>query len=194
MCHAAHTELESRPMNIAVYCSSRSNLEERYTVAAATLGEWIGRNGHTLVYGGSNAGTMHTLAQAAHDAGAYITGVVPKCFANRADKLIDTLIPANDLAERKGRMIQLADIFVVLPGGIGTIDEWISTLTHLVVAGDTTTRIVVVNIDGVFDNMIAQIEATASSPFAKGGTPITGHCIVVSDKDEMIKQLNYNTL
>ena len=90
-------------------------------------------------------------------------------------------------------MIALADMFVVLPGGIGTIDEWISTLTHLVVAGDTSTRIIVANINGVFDNMIAQIASTAGSPFARGGTPVTGHCIIVESVDEMINQLNiYN--
>ena len=96
-------------MNIAVYCSSRSNLDRCFIDAAAALGEWIGKNGNNLVYGGSNAGTMHTLAQAAHDAGAHITGVVPQCFAHRADPLVDTLIPAKDLAERKDIMIGLAD-------------------------------------------------------------------------------------
>ncbi len=180
-------------MNIAVYCSSRSNLDKCFIHAATALGEWIGRNGHSLVYGGSDAGTMHTLAQAAHDAGAFITGVVPQCFSHRADTLIDNLVATSDLAERKSRMIALADIFVVLPGGIGTIDEWISTLTHLVVAGDTSTRIIVANINGVFDNMIAQIASTAGSPFARGGTPVTGHCIIVESVDEMINQLNiYN--
>ena len=177
-------------MNVAVYCSSRSDLDECYVGAAAALGEWIGRNGHGLVYGGSDAGTMHTLAEAAHDAGAHITGVVPQCFAHRADRLVDTLIPTADLAARKARMIALADLFVVLPGGIGTIDEWISTLTHLVVSGDTCTRIVVVNIGGVFDNMLAQIAATAASPFARGGSPVTGHCAVVTGIEEMINLLN----
>ena len=189
----ARTELElSRhwTMNIAVYCSSRSGLGECYENAAAALGKWIGSNGHSLVYGGSNAGTMHTLAQAAHDAGAHITGVVPECFALRADPLVDTLIPTADLAERKGRMIALADLFVVLPGGIGTIDEWISTLTHLVVSGDRGTRIVVVNIGGVFNEMLAQIAATAASPFARGGTPVDGHCVVAAGIEEMINQLN----
>lgn len=177
-------------MNIAVYCSSRSNLDRCFIDAAAALGEWIGKNGNNLVYGGSNAGTMHTLAQAAHDAGARITGVVPQCFAHRADPLVDTLIPAKDLAERKDIMIDLADTFVVLPGGIGTIDEWISTLTHLVVAGDTSTRIIVVNIRGIFDNMIAQLDTTAASPFSRGGTPIQGHCIIVDCTEDMINQLN----
>lgn len=181
-------------MNITVYCSSRSNLDERFVEAADALGGWIGRNGHTLIYGGSNAGTMHTLAQAAHDTGAHITGVVPRCFAHRADSLVDTLVPTADLAERKARMIGLADLFVVLPGGIGTIDEWISTLTHLVVEGDVSKRIIVVNIDGVFNHMIAQIAATAASPFARGGTPVDGHCIVVESVEEMINQLKNNTL
>lgn len=177
-------------MNVAVYCSSRSELEGRFIDAAKALGEWIGSHGHTLVYGGSNAGTMHTLASASHDAGARIIGVVPKCFENRADTLVDELVAVANLAERKACMIESAHLFVVLPGGIGTIDEWISTLAHLVVEGDSTRRIMVVNINGVFDNMLAQIASTAASPFARGGNPLMGHCVVVDSIDEMIKQLN----
>ncbi len=181
-------------MNVAVYCSSRSNLDKCYVDAAVVLGEWIGRNGHNLVYGGSDAGIMHTLAEAAHRAGARIIGVVPQCFAKRADSLVDELIHTVDLAERKACMMSLGDIFVVLPGGIGTIDEWISTLTNLVVSGDISTRIIVVNIGGIFDHILAQISATAVSPFAKGGTPLTGHCIVVDNINEMIEQLKNNLL
>ena len=144
-------------MNIAVYCSSRSDLEERYIMAATALGEWIGRNGHTLVYGGSNAGTMHTLAQAAHDAGASITGVIPQCFAKRADTLVDTLIPTTDLAERKSRMIALADLFVVLPGGIGTLDELsqIMALQHLHMKACSC---FILNLCGFYDPILKQFE------------------------------------
>lgn len=64
-------------MKITVYCSSKSNLDNKYTSTAVELGRWIGSNKHELVYGGVNAGMMHILAQSAHDAGASITGIIP---------------------------------------------------------------------------------------------------------------------
>lgn len=176
-------------MRITVYCSSRSNLENKYTSAAIELGRWIGANKHELVYGGVNAGMMHTLAQSAHDAGAVITGIVPKCFAERADTLNDKLETTSGLNERKARMIALADAFVVLPGGLGTIDEWVSTLSALVVDCDTSRKIIVVNIDGIFDDMAAQLDRTAASPFARSS--IMDQCYVIVDSiTNMINELN----
>ena len=76
-------------MNVAVYCASRENLGEKYEAPAIALGKWLGENGHTLVYGGVKSGLMHTVAQAAHDAGAHIVGVVPERFVERADAVVD---------------------------------------------------------------------------------------------------------
>ena len=154
-------------MNIAVYCSSRTGLPDEYTEVAQAVGHWIGANGHTLIYGGVNAGLMHTVALAAHSAGALITGIVPHCFSYRADPLVDNLSLCSDLSDRKATMIRLADAFVVLPGGLGTIDEWISTLSQLVVASDSHRKIIVANIGGLFDPTITQIARLAASPLAR---------------------------
>ena len=175
-------------MKIAVYCSSRSDLGADYEQAAADVGRLIGHKGHTLVYGGVDAGMMHLTAQAAHDAGAKVTGVVPEFFSHRADGLLDETIITSGLNERKATMIALADLFVVLPGGLGTIDEWISTLSALVVAQDTRRKIVVANINGIYNNMVAQIAATAASPFARGkGISMS---VIASSREELIQTLN----
>ena len=116
-------------MKITVYCSSKSNLDNKYTSTAVELGRWIGSNKHELVYGGVNAGMMHILAQSAHDAGASITGIIPECFTSRADELNDTLETTPGLNERKARMYALADAFVVLPGGWGTLEEATEVIT-----------------------------------------------------------------
>ena len=97
--------------------------------SAEALGQWIGSHGHTLVYGGVNAGLMHTVAQATHDAGGKVIGIIPERFRSRADELNDEVIFTADLAERKATMIEMANLFVVLPGGIGTLDEFIETMT-----------------------------------------------------------------
>lgn len=115
-------------MRIAVYCSAKDGLPQEVIDDARTLGQWIGRNGHQLVYGGLSRGLMHEVAHAARQAGAIVMGVVPQ---NR----IDSMHPDNTvnlfcatLHERKQMMEENADVFVALEGGIGTLDEVFSAL------------------------------------------------------------------
>lgn len=155
-------------MNIVVYCSSRDGLDEKYQQLAQALGTWIGQNGHTLVYGGSNAGLMHVTAAAVHAAGGHIVGVIPEIFRHRIDPLCNEVVYTAHLAERKQVMIERGDVFVVLPGGIGTLDEWISTLTVMNIGEDDTRPIVVADLDGLFANTVRQLEAITRTPFARG--------------------------
>lgn len=159
-------------MNIVVYCSSRAELGSGYEELASELGRWIGESGNTLVYGGVNAGLMHSVAQAAYDSGAKMVGVVPEVFKHRADEVCSELILTSNLNERKGKMIQIGDVFVVLPGGVGTIDEWISTLSDMMVMETKNPSadrpIVVVNYCGMYDAMLRQLMQTNDSPFARG--------------------------
>lgn len=158
---------------IAVYCSSASELPEDVITTARELGRLIGDLGLTLVYGGVKAGLMHEVAQGAADAGAEIIGVIPDFFIHRADPLCTTLIETPDLNTRKARMIAEADIFVVLPGGLGTIDEWISTSSAMMASRvcdekRTDLPIIVYNRQGMYDAMVAQFDATNDSIFAHG--------------------------
>lgn len=176
-------------MNIVVYCSSRQNLDAKYEATAITVGRWIAQHGHTLVYGGVNAGMMHILAEEAHLHGAKIMGIVPQCFAHRADALCNSVELSENLNDRKAKMIENGDIFVVLPGGLGTIDEWISTLSQLIVLQDRNRKIVVANINHIFDHVIEQLEQTSVSQFARDS-----HIIEVSriahNNDELVSILN----
>lgn len=159
-------------MKIAVYCSSREDLGPDVTGAAEMVGSAIGRCGATLVYGGVNAGLMHTVAGAASRVGARVLGVVPEVFRHRADPVCDEVVFTSDLNERKGVMIRQADIFIVLPGGLGTIDEWLSTLSDIMVRErvdrDADRPILVLNLNGMYDGMVRQLCETAGSVFARG--------------------------
>ena len=174
-------------MRIAVYCSSRDDLPQQFIEAAKALGRWIGSNGHTLVYGGVNAGLMHVVAQAVSDTGGEIVGVIPERFAHRADPLVQTCIFSCDLGDRKTIMMEQADAFVVLPGGLGTLDEWISTLSQLTVSADDRRQIIVVNIHGLFNSTITQLAEMDSSPLACG-KGIT-RSIIVNNEPQLINQL-----
>lgn len=157
---------------VAIYCSSRVDLPEGVNEGASLIARTIAECGGSLVYGGVNAGLMHVVAEAAAGVGAEIIGVVPEVFAHRADPLCHNVVMAADLNARKGTMIDMADIFVVLPGGLGTIDEWISTLSHIMVQEkvdpDADKPILVWNHDGMYDHQVRQLIGTDASVYARG--------------------------
>lgn len=155
-------------MNVTVYCSSRAEVADEYKETARIAGDVIGAAGATLVYGGVDAGMMHITAEAAAAHHTPIVGVVPSIFRSRADRLLTELVTASQLSDRKQEMLYRADLFVVLPGGLGTIDEWMTTLSELEINGDHRRKIIVANINGVFDHIIAQLRAISDSPFSRG--------------------------
>ena len=112
-------------MKIAVYLGSRNGARPEYVQAARSLGAWIGDKGHTLVYGGSRGGLMGELASAVLNHGGKVTGVLPDVdeIMNLRQKGLTEYIYTKDVAERRSKMIELADAFAVLPGGLGTLDE-----------------------------------------------------------------------
>ncbi|MBQ6278155.1 MAG: TIGR00730 family Rossman fold protein [Muribaculaceae bacterium] len=175
-------------MRIVVYCSANPNLPDDIIGIAKSLGEWIGDGGHSLVYGGVNAGLMHVTAQAAVEAGCQsVVGIVPEFFKHRADQLCTELVLARDLNHRKSLLIENGDVFVVLPGGLGTIDEWISTLSTLVVEGSDC-PIIVVNHNGMFSAQAEQLSNTAQSQFSR--SPLIASSILVNNSQELINKLN----
>ena len=178
-------------MNIVVYCSSREGLSPEYVQMAEALGHWIGEHHHSLVYGGVNAGLMHTVAQATANAGGKVIGIVPESFAHRVDAVCNEVIACHNLSDRKDIMIAKGDAYVCLPRGIGTIDEWISTLSQLIVDQQENKKpIFAVNYNNMYDNLIAQLCECASSQFARGKN--IDCTIVANDTDELINLLNKN--
>lgn len=178
-------------MKIAVYCSSRQNLPEDIIAGAKIIGETIGKTGGTLVYGGVNAGLMHTVADAAAGAGAKVHGVVPEMFIHRADSICHEITKATDLNDRKGIMISKADAFVVLPGGIGTIDEWISTLSHILAAersdASADRPVLVWNRQGMYDALIEALKESDDSIFGQGRNASRSH--IFASAEELAKSL-----
>ena len=179
-------------MNIVVYCASSNDLPQEYTDLAIRVGRIIGNAGACLVYGGVDAGLMHSTAFAAKEAGAKIIGVVPARFKHRADVLVDELVLCDDLNDRKGMMIDRGDVFVVLPGGIGTLDELFSTLSIMKVSGDTHRKIIIANIDGVFNGIVCQLDDTQNSQFTTGTG--FGSCYLVADSLEQTLNLLTKTI
>ena len=175
-------------MTIVVYCSSQAGLDEKYQQLAHDLGTWIGQNGHTLLYGGSNAGLMHITAAAAHEAGGHVIGVIPEMFRHRIDPVCDEVVYTANLGDRKQYMIEHGDVFVVMPGGIGTLDEWMSTLAVLTIGNDDTRPVIVANIDGLYDATVQQLADMTRTPFARGKN--LARTLVATSASDLISTLN----
>ncbi|MFD4179532.1 TIGR00730 family Rossman fold protein [Rhodococcus sp. NPDC058514] len=120
----------SSARTICVYCAS-GPVDDSYLALATELGTEIGRRGLRLVSGGGNVSMMGAVARAARDAGAWTIGVIPKALVHRevADTDADELIVTDTMRQRKQIMEDLADAFITLPGGIGTLEELFETWT-----------------------------------------------------------------
>ena len=117
--------------SLCVYCGSNSGSKPIYTERAMALGTRMAKDGIALVYGGGNVGLMGTVADAVLEAGGEAIGVIPEQLVNWevAHRGLTKLEIVGSMHERKARMFDLADGFVALPGGFGTLDEMFEMLT-----------------------------------------------------------------
>ena len=116
--------------SVCVYCASSDAADPAYMEAAAAFGKALAEAGLRLVYGGGNIGLMGACARAAHDAGAKVLGVMPDFLRQRENLYgdVETVI-VSSMHERKMVMFEQSDAFVVLPGGVGTLEEAIEMMS-----------------------------------------------------------------
>lgn len=150
-------------MNITVFCSVQE-VAERYTAAAREFATLIARGGHTLVWGGSNNGTMKVIADAAQQAGGRIVGISVAPIKARARPNADEMIIARDWPERRATLLARADAVAVLPGGLGTLDEITEVLEYKKQSLHNK-PIVFINVSGFYDGLEMQFERMDSEGF-----------------------------
>ena len=111
--------------HVCVYCGSSAGSGPEFAEAARALGTLLARNGLTLVYGGAEVGLMGLVADAALAAGGRVVGVIPRHLFGReiAHRNLTELVEVESMHERKQKLSELADAFVALPGGLGTLEE-----------------------------------------------------------------------
>jgi uncharacterized protein (TIGR00730 family) len=148
----------SRPAAIGVFCAAKLGNEPRFGEIARRTGRLIARAGATLVYGGGSVGMMGALADGALEAGGTVVGVIPQILVDReaGHRGLARLEVVADMQLRKQRMIQLADAFIALPGGLGTLDELFEVLT-LRQLGFHAKPMVAVSDGGYFDALHASL-------------------------------------
>ena len=158
---------DKRQCAVCVFCGSSAGRDSRYAQAARELGTLLAANGFSLVFGGGNIGLMGEVARAVRAGGAPVIGVLPAFLKHLEPPLksAEELIITPDLQQRKARMLTLADAFVILPGGLGTLDEYFEVLTsaQLHTLGKP---IVLVNIEGYFDPLKTLLDHVVREGFA----------------------------
>ncbi len=149
-----------------------------WAAAARAIGTDIARRGFHLVYGGGNIGLMGVVADAALAAGGRVTGVIPHFLASKelAHSRLSELRLVESMHERKALMADLADAFVALPGGFGTLDEFCEILTWAQL-GLHSKPCGLLNVEGFFDPLIGQVEKARDAGFMR---PAHAELLIVS--------------
>lgn len=141
-------------MNITVYLGAFEGNDASLGNAVRELGEWIGKSGNSLVYGGSKSGLMGVIAKSVLEAGGAVTGVETQFFMDKGVQYDDLteLIVTKDMAERKAKMVELGDAFIAFPGGTGTLEE-LSDVMSRVSLKQLDAPCIVYNLNGYYDDL-----------------------------------------
>jgi len=153
---------------IAVFCGSSLGADTSYSLAAVGLGEELARQKIGLVYGGGNIGLMGKVATACLEGGGHVTGVIPKFLMEKEIGKIDLpdLRIVESMHERKAVMAELAEGFIALPGGFGTLEEFCEILTWGQL-GLHKKPFGLLNVGGFYDDFLAFIENAVARGFIK---------------------------
>jgi uncharacterized protein (TIGR00730 family) len=151
---------------ICVYCGSSPGSDPAYADAAVRLGRMLARRGIGLVYGGGHVGLMGTVANAALDDGGEAIGVMPQTLVDReiAHTGLTELRVVGSMHERKLLMAELADGFVALPGGLGTLEELFEVYTWTQL-GLHAKPLALLNVRGYFDGLVAFLDHAVAERF-----------------------------
>jgi uncharacterized protein (TIGR00730 family) len=157
--------------SVCIYCASNTGVRPEYMDAATHMGVLLATLGIRIVFGGGRVGLMGALAEGALLAGGEVIGVMPHSLVQReaAHQGLSELIVVNTMHERKAKFNELSDGFMILPGGIGTLEEFFETWTwaHL---GVHAKPIGMLNVLGYWDPMIACMDHMASEGFLRANT------------------------
>lgn len=176
-------------MKVCVFCSSSNNIPDRYKQSAYRLGQFLAGERITLVYGGATGGLMDSVAQGATAGKGDIIGVIPEIIIkmDRLSVLPTQQIIVSTMSERKRRLKEEADVFVVLPGGYGTLDEMFDVVASGNV-GEHRKPLICVNEDGFYRQLLGHISTMKSECF----TPKNENYkpVFVATMEECMKQIS----
>ncbi len=156
----------SPAFSVCVYCGSRNGVSPAYAEVARTVGHWIGKHQGQLVYGGGNNGLMGLVAQATSQAGGRVVGIIPKALQSHENTrtACDEVHVVDTMHERKRMMAERADVFLALPGGIGTFEEFFEVWTWRQL-GYHDKPVGLLNTEGYYDGLLAFAQHSVTQGF-----------------------------
>lgn len=156
--------------SLCVYCGSSGNVDDRFRAAATKMGQTMAENGIRLVYGGGKAGLMGLIADAVMSSGGEAIGIIPEHISSREiqHKGLTELHVVDTMHVRKQMMVDYADAFLILPGGIGTLDELCEIMTWRQL-GIHDMPIVVANINDYWTPFLTMIDHIIGQGFMREG-------------------------
>ncbi len=154
--------------SVTVYCGASMGNNEIYERTAKEIGAWLGKSGHTLVYGAGDSGLMGTVANAVIDNGGDVVGIIPHFLSDfePVNQRLTELIYVDDMSERKKLLFSRGDCYIALPGGSGTLEE-ISEVISWSKIGQNDNPCVLLNINGFYDNLERQYDMMVREGFLK---------------------------
>jgi uncharacterized protein (TIGR00730 family) len=160
--------MDKNKRTICVFCGSSLGRDATFAEAARETGRLIAAQGYDMVFGGGGLGLMGETARAARDGGAKVTGILPAFLRDLEPPLARgedvQIVP--DMGTRKRQMLALGDAFLILPGGIGTLDEFFEVIVEKQL-GQLDKPIVLLNLDHCYDPLIELLDHTASLEFVR---------------------------
>jgi len=152
--------------SICVYCGSADHVHPDYLLAARQMGEILARRGLTLIYGGGRTGLMGALADGVLESGGQVIGVIVESMNTPAlaHPGVTRMEVTPLIHQRKARMYELADAYIALPGGYGTLDELFETLTWAQI-GVHAKPVGLLNVSGYFDPLLAMLDRAEKEGF-----------------------------
>jgi uncharacterized protein (TIGR00730 family) len=161
-------EKSSKIRKICVYCGSGPGIDPAFVESARAFGAILAKNGVGLVFGGGSVGMMGAIAKSVLDHGGKVTGIIPEFLVAREHAMrgADNLIVTRDMHERKRKMFEMADAFVAMPGGIGTLEEVIEQMTW-VQLGRHRKPILLANIKRFWEPLCALIDHMKNLEFIR---------------------------
>ncbi len=156
----------SPAFSVCVYCGSRNGVSPVYAEVARTVGQWIGKHQGQLVYGGGNNGLMGLVAQATAEAGGRVVGIIPKALQSHENTrtACDEVHVVDTMHERKRMMAERADVFLALPGGIATFEEFFEVWTWRQL-GYHDKPVGLLNTEGYYDGLLSFAQHSVTQGF-----------------------------
>ena len=174
---------------IGIFCSAAANIDKMYFESARQIGEWMGKTGKTLIYGGADLGLMECVARAVKENGGKVIGVVPTKLEEkgRVCTFLDEVIHTHNLSDRKDVMTEQSDILVALPGGIGTLDEIFHVMAAAAI-GYLLKIVIFYNEYGFYDELLKTLKTLEDKGFAR--QPFSTYYEIATTLEELKEKIN----